>query len=426
MFPVPPFAEVTLAVMLVNNPAIVAMTLTLKVHEVPAAKVAPARLMFPLPAGAVMVPPPQTPVSPFGEATSKPAGRTSRKLTLVTGCVRFELLIVKLSTTEPPTGIDKIGPNDLLIVGGETTASTTVNKAEEVFPAPPLEDVAVTLLLMAPGSVPVTFTWNVQKELAGNVAPVRETLPDPGRAVIVPPPHVPVSALLGVDTISPKPTGKVSLNATLDSGTPFGLLIVKVKVVVPPTPIEAAPKVLAIVGGEVIGATPATLRLVVEVFPLPPFVDPTVTLLLIVPIIVPVTLMENVQEVPPARVAPPRDTLPEPGTAVIVPPPQVPVRPLRGVVTISPPRNASVKATPVSEPEFGLLIVKVKVVVPPTPMVAAPKDLVIVGGAMKLALQSVSETMLLSKVTAPVVAKALPDKLAPVFNVILVAARMFP
>ena len=45
---------------------------------------------------------------------------------------------------------------------------------------------------------------------------------------------------------------------------------------------------------------------------------------------------------------------------------------------------------------------------------------------MKLALHSVMETMLLSSVTAPVCAKALPDTLAPVFKVMLVSARMFP
>ena len=363
---------------------------------------APARLMLPLPAVAVIVPPPHEPTSPFGVDTTKPVGNVSRKSTPVTATVAFGLLIVKLSGAVPPSGIDRIGPNDLLIVGGATTATTTVSNAAEVFPAPPSVDVATTLLLIGPAIVPVTLTENVQEVFAARVAPARDTLPEPARAVIVPPPHAPIRPLLGVDTISPRPPGNVSVKATLVNCTAFGLLIVKVKVVVPPTPIEAAPNVLVMVGGAVIGATPATLRVVIEVLPKPPFVDPTVTLLFTVPTIVAVTLIENVQGVFPAKVAPARDMLPDPGTAVIVPPPQLPVRPLRGVETINPPRNVSVKATPVNDPEFGLLIAKVRVVVPPTPMAAAPNALVMVGGAMKLALQLVSETMLLSSVTAAV------------------------
>ena len=45
---------------------------------------------------------------------------------------------------------------------------------------------------------------------------------------------------------------------------------------------------------------------------------------------------------------------------------------------------------------------------------------------IKMALQSMIVPMLLSSVTAPPCAKALPDKLAPVFMVMLVSARMFP
>ena len=108
-------------------------------------------------------------------------------------------------------------------------------------------------------------------------------------------------------------------------------------------------------------------------FPVPPFVDVTVTLLLFTPAVVPVTLTENVQEAPAAKVAPERVTLPEPATAVIVPPPQLPVRPLLGVDTTRPAGSVSVKATPVNaRAAFGLLIVKLKVVVSPTPM-AAPR-----------------------------------------------------
>jgi hypothetical protein len=180
------------------------------------------------------------------------------------------------------------------------------------------------------------------------------------------------------------------------------------------------------VGGATVGGVSSTVREVAEVSPVPPFVDDTVTLLLFTPVVVPVTLTENVQEAPAAKVAPERVTLPDPAPAVIVPPPQLPVTPL-GVDTNRPAASVSVKLTPVSATAaFGLLIVKLKVVVPPTPMAAAPNFLIMVGDAMKMAAQSVTETMLLARVTAPFCAKALPDIVAPVFNVMLVRARMFP
>jgi hypothetical protein len=84
-------------------------------------------------------------------------------------------------------------------------------------------------------------------------------------------------------------------------------------------------------------------------------------------------------------------------------------------------------ATPVSAMvALGLLMVKLKVVVPPTPMAAAPNALAMVGAATKVPLHWAIETVLLSSVTAPFCARALPDKLAPVSKVMLVNARMFP
>jgi hypothetical protein len=76
-----------------------------------------------------------------------------------------------------------------------------------------------------------------------------------------------------------------------------------------------------------------------------------------------VTLTENVQDAPEARVAPARLMLFEPATAVIVPPPQEPVRPF-GVETTSPLGKGSVKLTfnRVIVLEAGLEILKVKVV----------------------------------------------------------------
>jgi hypothetical protein len=79
MLPVPPWVEVTFPVVLFLAPAVVPVTLTLKVQEELAAKLAPDKLMTPAPAVAVMVPPPQLPVSPLGEPTIRPDGSESLK-----------------------------------------------------------------------------------------------------------------------------------------------------------------------------------------------------------------------------------------------------------------------------------------------------------------------------------------------------------
>src|ERR1700694_259105 len=71
--PVPPSTEVTAPVVLCVVPAVVPLTFTLKVHEALPASVAPVKLMLPDPAVAVIVPPPQLPMSPFGVETTRPA-----------------------------------------------------------------------------------------------------------------------------------------------------------------------------------------------------------------------------------------------------------------------------------------------------------------------------------------------------------------
>ena len=80
--------------------------------------------------------------------------------------------------------------------------------------------------------------------------------------------------------------------------------------------------------------------------PVPPSFEVTwPVVLFFVPAVVPVTLTEKVQDALAARLAPVRLTLPDPATAVIVPLPQEPVRPL-GVETTSPAGNVSLKPTP--------------------------------------------------------------------------------
>src|SRR5207302_11519472 len=101
----------------------------------------------------------------------------------------------------------------------------------------------------------------------------------------------------------------------------------------------AAPNALMITGGAI------TVIDALEVFPVPPSVDVTCTLLFFTPAVVPVTFTENVHVDPAAgdavSVPPDRLMLPLPATAVIVPLPQEPVKPF-GVATTSPAGRLSV------------------------------------------------------------------------------------
>ncbi len=75
--------EVIALVTLFFVPAVVPVTLTAKVHAPLPASVAPNRLTPFDPAVAVIVPPPQLPVSPLGVETTRPAGNVSVKATPV-------------------------------------------------------------------------------------------------------------------------------------------------------------------------------------------------------------------------------------------------------------------------------------------------------------------------------------------------------
>jgi hypothetical protein len=238
---------------------------------------------------------------------------------------------------------------------------------------PPSFDVtALVVLTSVPGAIPLTLTENVQEALEGSVAVASVTLADPATAVIVPPPQLPVSPL-GVATT--RPAGIVSVNPIPVSVVlPLGFVRLKVSEVVPFSGIDAAPKTLLNVGG------PTTVMLAFDVFPVPPLVEETVTELFLTPAVVPVTFTKKVQELLIPSVAPERLTLEEAAVAVIVPPPHAPVSPF-GVATTTPAGRLSVKATPVSAMlALGLLTVKVNFVFWFTPMLEAPKALVIVGG----------------------------------------------
>lgn len=338
VLPLPPLVDETTLVIFVRSPGETPFTFTLNVHEPLAWMTAPVRLTLFDPAAAVIVPLPQDPFRPFGVATTIPEGRASVNATPVSVAVfPAGLVTVKLKLVVPFTGIFA-APNDLLIAGG----NSTVTFAVAVPPLPPSVEVTVPVMLFcAPIVVPVTFTLNVQDEFAAKPAPARTTLVPPALAVIVPLPHDPVRPLGAATTI---PAGRLSAKPTPLSATVFtaGFAIVKLRLVLPLTGMEAAPNALVIVGG----ATTAILEDAAP--PVPPSVDVTGPVVLIwVPVTVPFTFTLNVHDVFPLRLAPEIATLFDPAVAVMAPPPHVPVSPL-GVDTTKPEGSVSLKPILVS------------------------------------------------------------------------------
>lgn len=101
--PVPPFAAVTLPVVLVNVPVEVAWTSTENVQAPFTVSVAPESMMVFVPEAAVMAPPPQLPVTLLGVATTSPAGNVSVKPTPVSATAfPAGFVSVKSKLVDPP------------------------------------------------------------------------------------------------------------------------------------------------------------------------------------------------------------------------------------------------------------------------------------------------------------------------------------
>jgi hypothetical protein len=121
VLPVPPLVEVTFPVMLFFVPTVVPVTFTEKLHDPLAERVAPERLITFVPCVAVIVPPPQEPVSAFGDEIMRPDGNVSVKAIPVRVVALFWLLMEKVRLIEPARGM-LVALNDLVMEGGDKRA----------------------------------------------------------------------------------------------------------------------------------------------------------------------------------------------------------------------------------------------------------------------------------------------------------------
>jgi hypothetical protein len=392
--PVPPSVELTVPVVFACAPALMPVTFTENVHDDPAAgdavSVPPDKLTVDGDPGgllmvAVIVPLPHEPVTVV-EASFTPPGKLSVNATPLSALAVFGLVTVKLNVLPPFSGM-LLGLNDLPIVGGVSTVSVS----EAVPPVPPSVELTVPVVFVcAPALMPVTFTENVHDDPAPgdavSVPPDKLTVDgDPGGllmvAVIVPLPHEPVTVVDASFT----PPGKLSVNATpLSALVVFGLVTVKLNVLPPFSGTLLGLNDLPIVGGV------STVSVSEAVPPVPPSVELTVPVVFAcAPALMPVTFTENVHDdpAPGDAVSVPPDKLTvdgDPGgllmVAVIVPLPHEPVTVVEASFT--PPGKLSVNATPLSAlAVFGLVTVKLNVLLPFSGMLLGLNDLPMVGGA---------------------------------------------
>jgi hypothetical protein len=268
--PVPPFAELTLPVVLVFTPDVVLVTLTEMAQLLLVATVPPVRLMVVSPAFGEKVPP-QVLVAPGVAATLMPAGKVSLTATPVCAEVLADgLVMVMVSVEVPLTGM-LVGENALVMVG----ADITIKVAEAVVPVfVGLVEVTVPVVLtLLPAVLAVTSTFTSQLPPTGIVPPLRliELAPPVGENV---PPQV-LPALVVEATTTPE--GNVSLTPTPVSGTVLaaGLVMVRVRVEVPPTRMGEVPNALAMVGGA------TTVKVADAVVPVPPLLALTAPVVLV-------------------------------------------------------------------------------------------------------------------------------------------------
>src|SRR5713101_965372 len=353
------------------RPGVVPRTKTVMSQVVLApARETPDKLTEPDPATAVNVPP-QLLTTPGGVLTTSPAGKLS--LTAMPVSTKaFELPMVKVMLVLPLRAI-LCTPKNLVMLG----SAATLRLALAVLPVPPLlELTGPVVLVYMPETAPVTVTLNTHWLFTATLAPLR-TIPV-GAVVVRVPPQV-LDELLA--TVSP--AGRVSLNPTPVRAAVLaaGFVMVKVSDVVAFNPIAAGLKALAIEG-----AATTVRTAVLLVAPVPPSVEVTaLVVLLLLPAVVPVTFTENVHDDPAAgdavSVPPAKLIVPLPAVAVIVPLPQEPVR-FGVAATTTPAGKLSLKPTPLSAlAVFGLVMVKLSVLLELNGTLVGLNALLMVGGA---------------------------------------------
>ena len=304
-------------------------------------------------------------------------------------------------------------PAGMVWVVGETAIvkSPAPSVAEAVLPVPPLVELTLPVVLsLEPEVVGVTFTLTAHELLAAIVPPLKLMVVSPAAGANVPP-HV----LLEPGTAATcRPAGKVSLTATPLKAVPvLGLVMVKVRVEVPPTEVVVGEKALLILGG---ATTVSVTVLLLE--PVPPSVEVTAPVVLdLVPAVLPVTFTLMVQGLLSAILPPLRLMLLLAAVAVSVPP-HVLLAPF-GVATTSPETRVSEKATPLKAvPVLGLVMVNVTLVEPLSGILLAPNALVMVGGAttVRAAVLLVLPAPVSAELMAPVVLDLVPADVPVTFT----------
>src|ERR1700694_3185821 len=256
-----------------------------------------------------------------------------------------------------------------------------VRRAVEVLPVPASVSLTVTLLFAAPTAVAFTFTVIVHGAPAAKLAPVKLTEPEPAVAVGVVL-QVLVKPFGVATTMAPGDVGRVSVNEmpfSTDAGSLLGLVIVNVSVEVAPNGIETGLKVLVILGGSMT----VRLGLAEAVLPLPASVESMVTLLGLIPSVVPVTSTLIVQGLPlTGKAAFKKLMLFAPaaaGTLPLLPLTTLGVAATTRPLTVPPEVRSSVKLE-LMVTTLGFVIENVMVLVPPTLITVGLKLLVMEGG----------------------------------------------
>ena len=257
----PPFVELTVPVVLGYVPEEAEVTLTEMAQPLPVAIVPPLSVRLVSPGFGENVPP-HVFVAFVGEATWRLAGNGSVTAKPVCAWVlNTGLPNVKVRVEAALTAM-LVGLKTLEIVGG----STTVKFAEAVLLVPLLVVVTVPVVFVfgfVPAEVAVMVAETAQFPEAGIVPPVKLMEVAFAVAVNVPPQ---VLVAFGVPA-TVMPVGNVSVTAAPVAGSVFGLVRVRVTVVVPPTGMLVAVKALEIVGTEL------TVKVADAGVPVPPFVE---------------------------------------------------------------------------------------------------------------------------------------------------------